>query len=58
METNKLREKLSEELTPTIDSFSWLALVKMEENAKFFPEKLPSFFCLQHPEFSTKLAQN
>jgi hypothetical protein len=37
---------------------SWLALVKMEENAQFFPEKLPNCFCLQHPEFSTKLAQN
>jgi hypothetical protein len=23
-----------------------------------FPEKLPNFFWLQHPEFSTKLAQN
>jgi hypothetical protein len=37
---------------------SWLALVKMEENAQFFPSKLPNLFCLQHPEFSTKLAQN
>jgi hypothetical protein len=35
-----------------------VALVKMEENAKFFPEKLSNFFWLQHPEFSTKLAQN
>jgi hypothetical protein len=30
----------------------------MEENAQFLPEKLPNFFWLQHPEFSTKLAQN
>jgi hypothetical protein len=37
---------------------SWLALVKMEENIQFFPEKLPNFFCLQHSEFSIKLAQN
>jgi hypothetical protein len=37
---------------------SWLALVKMEESAQFFPEKLPNFFWLQHPEFSTKLAKN
>jgi hypothetical protein len=30
----------------------------MDENAQFFPEKLPNFFWLPHPEFSTKLAQN
>jgi hypothetical protein len=38
--------------------YSWFALVTMEENAQFFPIKLPNFFWLQHPEFSTKLAQN
>jgi hypothetical protein len=37
---------------------SWLALVKMEKNAQFFPEKLPNFFWLQHHEFSTNLPQN
>jgi hypothetical protein len=30
----------------------------MEQNAQFFPEKLPNFFWLQQPEFSTKHAQN
>jgi hypothetical protein len=36
---------------------SWLALVKMEENAQIFLEKFPNFFWLRHPEFSKKLAQ-